>query len=120
MLSHLLLLALSYLRAAAVLILAIISAAPGRLILAAGETTGGTFIVLIFFASVAIVAVKVADVARPGAETLGRRFVGGGGVLLLFLHLLSGGVAVPGEAVVVAFLLRLPDSKKAKVALPVR
>jgi hypothetical protein len=113
-------LALSYLKAAAVLILAIISAAPGWLILAAGETTGGTFIVLIFFASIAIVAIKVADVARPGAEAFSRRFVGGGSVLLLFLHLPSGGVAAPGEAVVVAFLLRLPDSKKAEVAFPTR
>jgi hypothetical protein len=111
-----LVLALSYLKAAAVLILAIISAAPGWLILAAGETTGGIFIVLIFF----MIAIKVADVARPGAEAFSWRFVGGGSVLLLFLHLPSGGVAAPGEAVVVAFLLRLSDSKKAKVALPVR
>jgi hypothetical protein len=121
---HLLLLALSYLGATAALIVAIaaIGAAPGRLVVTAVATTGGTFIVLIFFASIAIVAVEVADVAWPGTETLGRRFVGGGVVLLLFLflHLLGGGETVPGEAVVVAFLLRLPNGKEAKVALPVR
>jgi hypothetical protein len=121
---NLLLLALSYLRAAAALIVAVaaVGAAPGWFFVAAVATSGGTFVVLVFFVGIGIVAVEVAHVARPRAETLGRRLVREGVVFLLFLllHLLSRGETIPGEAVVVAFLLRLPNGEEAKVALPVR
>jgi hypothetical protein len=123
-LPHLLLLALSYLRAAAahIVAVAVVGAAPGWFFVAAVATSGGTFVVLVFFVGIGIVAVEVAHVARPRAETLGRRLVREGVVFLLFLllHLLSGGGTIPGEAVVVTSLPRRPNGEEAKVALPVR
>ncbi|KAK1684231.1 hypothetical protein QYE76_045079 [Lolium multiflorum] len=111
MLSHLSLLTPSCLRAA-VLILAIVwlqfsPTHPHR-----RETTGGTFIVLIFFASVAIIAVEVADVARSDRDA-GR---GSSEEVVSsspsFVSSEVGGVTVSREAAAVAFLLDRPTARK--------
>ncbi|KAK1618445.1 hypothetical protein QYE76_023962 [Lolium multiflorum] len=108
--------------AAAALIVAVaaVGAAPSRFFVAAVATSGGTFVVLVFFVDVSIVAVEVAHVARPRADA-GRRLVeeaSSSSSPPPSPH--QRGETIPGEAVVVAFLLRLPNGEEAKVALPVR
>ncbi|KAK1617145.1 hypothetical protein QYE76_022662 [Lolium multiflorum] len=83
-LPRLLLLALPYLGAAAALVvIAAVGATPGRLVVAAVAAAGRTFVVLVFFISVVVIAVEVAEIPGPGAVALGRRLVGGAIVLLL-------------------------------------
>ncbi|KAK1609279.1 hypothetical protein QYE76_032952 [Lolium multiflorum] len=52
-----------------------------------------------------------------GARSAWRRLVGGGVVLLFPLLLLEGGEVVPGEAIIIALLLRFPVGEEAEVTL---
>ncbi|KAK1668719.1 hypothetical protein QYE76_056878 [Lolium multiflorum] len=97
-LPRLLLLALPYLGAAAALIIvAAVGATPGRLVVAAVAAAGRTFVVLVFFISVVVIAVEVAEIPGPGAVAFGRRLVGGA-IVLLLLHLLGGGYSLQGRS----------------------
>ncbi|KAK1629509.1 hypothetical protein QYE76_003824 [Lolium multiflorum] len=110
--------ALSYLGAAAALvIIAAVGAAPGRLPSVAAA--GRTFIVLVFFIS-RVITVEIAEVPGQGQW----RLVGGSSeecrvlllLLLLLLHLLGGDV--PGEAVVAASSSDSPMARKRRSLSP--